>query len=35
MKVIKTEKELNEVLFEDTPMPPSVMNTTGYRNFRL
>ena len=32
MKEIKTEKELNKVLFEDAPMPPSVMDTTGYGN---
>ena len=32
MRVIKTEKELTEMLMQDLPMPPSVMDTTGYGN---
>ena len=30
MKEIKTEKELTEMMMQDPPMPPSVMDTTGY-----
>ena len=32
MKKIKTEKELTEMMMQDPPMPPSVMDTTGYGN---
>ena len=32
MREIKTEKELTKMMMEDPPMPPSVMNTTGYGN---
>ena len=32
MREIKTEKELTKLMMEDPPMPPSVMNTTGYGN---
>tara|TARA_E500000178_G_C16534383_1_gene535848 strand:- start:203 stop:511 length:309 start_codon:yes stop_codon:yes gene_type:complete len=32
MKVIKSEKELTEVFHNDNPMPPGVINTTGYGN---
>tara|TARA_B100000427_G_scaffold257664_1_gene221481 strand:- start:86 stop:394 length:309 start_codon:yes stop_codon:yes gene_type:complete len=32
MKEIKTEKELTEMMMQDPPMPPSVMDTTGYGN---
>ena len=32
MREIKTEKELTTMLMEDPPMPPSVMNTSGYGN---
>lgn len=32
MKEIKTEKELTEMMMQDPPMPPSVINTTGYGN---
>ena len=32
MKVIKTEDELTGVMMEDSPMPPGVINTSGYSN---
>ena len=32
MKEVKTEKELSELMMEDTPMPAHVMKTEGYNN---
>tara|TARA_B100001057_G_C22519383_1_gene821217 strand:+ start:484 stop:795 length:312 start_codon:yes stop_codon:yes gene_type:complete len=32
MKKIKTEKELSQILLDDPPMPPGVINTSGYGN---
>ena len=32
MRDIINEKELTKLMMEDPPMPPSVMNTTGYGN---
>ena len=32
MKVIKTEEELSKIMLEDAPMPPGVINTSGYKN---
>lgn len=32
MKKIKTEKELSQILLDDLPMSPGVINTSGYGN---
>ena len=32
MKKIKTEKELSQILLDDPPMPPGVIDTSGYGN---
>ena len=32
MKIINTEEELSQILLADPPMPPGVINTSGYGN---
>ena len=32
MKIIKTQEDLSKEMLEDNPMPPGVINTSGYSN---